>query len=414
MKALACLAAVACALAAAPASEASSAIRFGIQDDAWLLYGPGTLEDRVATLDRLGLDVVRVTLEWYQIEATRGQYDWTRFDAVLEALRAHGIAALVTIWGTPRWANGAASPNWAPLRASYIETFAREAAERYRAVRSWLVWNEPNQRRWLRPASASVYVSRLLNPAYRGIKSANPLAKVGGGVTAPRGGHLGASPVDFIRAMARARARLDAYAHHPYPLSRGDTPSAGGCDHCETITMSTLERLLREVGAAFPGARVWLTEYAYQTNPPDTLLGVSHAQQARYIGEASFRARTAPKVDMLVHYLYRDEPDLGRWQSGLETLAGRIKPGYWATMLPLAQVSRQGAKTRVWGQVRPGKGRQQYVLQQLRGASWHGVGGVRSTSPRGYLERELRAGEGSKLRLWYPAERVASPPLVVR
>jgi hypothetical protein len=414
MKAGLCLLAAACALVVAAPASASSSIRFGIQDDAWLLYGPGALEDRVETIDRLGLDVVRLTLEWHLIEQRRGEYDWQRMDALLEALRERGIGAVVTIWGTPRWANGGASPNWAPRDAADIERFARTAAARYRFVRSWLVWNEPNQRRWLRPVSATVYVTRLLNPAYRGIKSVNPAAKVGGGVTAPRGGVQGISPVDFLRVMARAGARLDAYAHHPYPLSRGDTPLTGGCEHCETITMSTIDRLVREVGRAFPAARVWLTEYGYQTNPPDGILGVSPAQQARYIGEASLKAKTAAKVDMLVHYLYRDEPDLGRWQSGLETLAGRMKPGYWATMLPLAQMSREGTTTRVWGQVRPGKGAQKYVLQQLRGGGWQAVGGVRSTSARGYLERVLRAGKGSKLRLWYPAQRAASPPLVVR
>jgi Beta-galactosidase len=413
MKAGLCLLAAACSLVVAASASASSSIRFGIQDDAWLLYGPGSMDDRVETIDRLGLDVVRLTLEWHLIEQRRGEYDWQRADALLEALRKRGIGAVVTIWGTPRWANGGASPNWAPRSAADIERFARAAASRYRFVRSWLVWNEPNQRRWLRPVSATVYVSRLLNPAYRGIKSVNPGARVGGGVTAPRGGAQGVSPVEFIRVMARAGAQLDAYAHHPYPLSRGDTPLTGGCRHCETITMSTIDRLVREVGRAFPGARVWLTEYGYQTNPPDGILGVSPARQARYIGEASFKARTAAKIDMLVHYLYRDEPDLGRWQSGLETIAGRMKPGYWATMLPLAQVSREGATTRVWGQVRPGKGAQEYVLQQLRGDAWRSVGGIRSTSARGYLERELRAGKGSRLRLWYPAQRAASPPLVV-
>ncbi len=56
---------VACALAVALGSERADAapgVKFGIQDDAWLEHGPGTLSSRVATLDRLGLDVVRVTL----------------------------------------------------------------------------------------------------------------------------------------------------------------------------------------------------------------------------------------------------------------------------------------------------------------------------------------------------------------
>ena len=51
-------------LAMSPAANAATGVRFGIQDDAWLEHGPGTLSGRVATLDRLGLDVVRVTLDF--------------------------------------------------------------------------------------------------------------------------------------------------------------------------------------------------------------------------------------------------------------------------------------------------------------------------------------------------------------
>ena len=128
------------------------------------------------------------------------------------------------------------------------------------------MWNEPNKALWLNPASPETYVSRILNPGYRGIKSVNRRDLVAGGVTAPRGGRGGTSPADFIRRMDRARAQLDAYAHHPYPVYAGDTPFAGGCS-CETITMAPLERLLRIVGQAFPSARIWLTEYAYQSRP---------------------------------------------------------------------------------------------------------------------------------------------------
>ena len=91
----------------------------------------------------------------------------------------------------------------------------------------------------------------------------------------------------------------------------------------------------------------------------------------------------------------------------------RAKPALRATMLPLAQVSRKGSTTRVWGQVRPGKGRQRYVLQQLRNGGWKAVGGGRTTSPRGFLEQSVRAGKGTKLRLWYPAGRIAGTTLVV-
>jgi hypothetical protein len=412
MRIIALLAGVASALVLAGVAAGSPYVRFGIQDDAWLEYGPGTLADRTAQLDELGFELVRVTLVWSEIEAVRGERDWSRADRLLLALRERGLTPVVTLWGTPRWANGGRSPNWAPRSGAAFAAFAAAAARRYRFVSHWVIWNESNQRRWLRPTSPGVYVTRLLNPAYRAIRRANPRAKVAGGVTAPRAAYLGVSPVDFIRGMGRAGARLDAYAHHPYPLGPGDTPWSGGCDHCTTVTMATLERLLREVETAFPRARIWLTEFGYQTNPPDRVLGVSPALQARYLADALRRVHAAPKVDMLIHYLYRDEPDVGRWQSGLETADGRSKPARWAAKLPLAQVSRARARTTVWGQVRCAATPTRVVLQRSTGVGWRGVTRVRTT-PRGYLRLTVQARPGERLRLWHP-DCSAGAALVVR
>ena len=392
-------------------ADASSRVQFGIQDDAWLEFGPGRLADRVAELDRLGLDVVRVTLRWDQTETEPGEYHWGRADRLLRTLHAHGLEPLVTIWGTPSWANGGAGPNVAPDVGDDFASFAGDAAARYRFVTRWAIWNEPNKPLWLRPASPESYVARLLNPGYRAIKAVNRAARIAGGVTAPRGGQGGISPVDFIGRMDRAGARLDAYAHHPYPVYPGDTPFTGGCA-CKTITMATLERLLRLVGDAFPSARIWLTEYAYQTRPDP--FGISLQKQAEYVGEAARRVYAAPKVDLLIHYLYRDEPDLGRWQSGLETIHGRPKPALAATMLPLAQVSRKGSRVALWGQVRPGSGRQPYVIQRFDGARWSATSASGSTDANGFFRATLVAQRGTALRLWYPSGRVASPSLIVR
>ena len=110
---------LACALlgAVAPAAGASSGVRFGIQDDAWLVHGPGTLDERLDQLEQLGTDLVRFNLHWDRIEAVRGEPAWEDSDAVLEGLRARGIPAVVGIVGAPRWANGGRTPNFAPGRA---------------------------------------------------------------------------------------------------------------------------------------------------------------------------------------------------------------------------------------------------------------------------------------------------------
>ena len=130
--------------------------------------------------------------------------------------------------------------------------------------------------------------------------------------------------------------------------------------------MATLDRLVTETQKAFKRpVRLWLTELGYQSNPPDRLLGVSPALQASYIAAAAYKAWATPRVDLLIQYLYRDEPGLDRWQSGLETTAGRSRPAMGAVEAPLAQVSRKGTRTTIWGDVRDGSGARTYRLQRL-------------------------------------------------
>jgi hypothetical protein len=395
------LAATAAALALFPAGAgASPYVRYGIQDDAWLRFGPGTLEQRLDRLESLGVDLVRLNVMWSAVEARRGTRDWSTYDPVIQGLHERKIETMLTLYSTPAWANGQRGTNWAPTSGASFAAFARRTAVRYPWVRRWLIWNEPNQRRWLQPTSPDVYVKRLLNPAYAAIHKARPGAIVGGGVTAPRAATGGVSPVAWIDGMAAAGARLDVYAHNPYPLNKAETPFTGGCDHCDTITLSTIERLIAQVGREFgKSKRIWLTEFGYQTNPPDPYLGVSRRRQAVYVSEAALRAQLAPRVDMLIHFLVQDEPELDRWQSGVLTAQGRMKPSYVALRIPLAQRSRTGRTTTLWGQVRPGKGAQRYRLEQLRNGSWHTVGGTRRTTSGGSFTRVVRAGAGAQFRV---------------
>jgi hypothetical protein len=408
------------AVAASPTAAAPS-IRFGLKDDAWLLHGPGTLDDRVAQLQELGVQVVRFALDWSQIAPTRPAapddpddpaYRWGDADGVLQALHEQGIETLLDLVATPAWANGGRPPQYAPRSSASIAGFATAAARRYPWVRRWAIWNEPNQRRWLVPAAPAIYVTKLLNPAYAALHRGLPHVQVGGGITAPRGGKGGMSPIAWIRGMARAGAHLDAYGHNPYPLDpRHETPTAGGCDHCLTLTMATLPRLLAEVRRAFGDARVWLTEYGYQTNPPDRVLGVSRVRQAEYESEASLRAYLAPRVDLLIHFLFRDEPTLGRFQSGLVDGRNRRKPAYAAFQLALAQRSRTGGRVVLWGQERLPDGGPVH-LQIRRGAGWRTLGSVRRTSPRGYFGWTGMLPTGTRVRA--VAGDVAGAPLGIR
>jgi hypothetical protein len=427
MRSLASRLLVLCALVLAAGVSASgpgaqsATIRFGVQDDAWLLHGPGSLHDRLDTVDALGAEIVRVNLHWNEIAASRPAdataaddpaYDWSGYDDVLNGLHDHGVEVLLGIVGAPGWANGNRSPNWVPTSGSSIAAFARAAASRYPWVRRWLIWNEPNQVRWLRPTRPSVYVSRLLNPAYAALHESIPDVQVGGGVTAPRGATGGVSPVDWIQGMRTAHARLDAYAHNPYPLDpHRESPRSGACVHCKTLSMATIRRLLTEVTRSFGKARIWLSEYGYQTNPPDRLLGISPELQARYVGDGAYQAARTARVDVLIHYLVRDEPTLGRFQSGLETLSGRRKPSYAAFQLPLVEVSRHGTRVLLWGQLRaPAAGGSCRLEQLSPGRRW--LTGRLTAGSGGIFTWRGTIPGGARVRI--VAGRLSSPPLAIR
>jgi hypothetical protein len=405
------------ALLAPTAALGAPSVLYGIQDDAWLAAGPGTLDDRLLKFDALGVDVVRFTLRWNEIAAAGEDpagYDWSTADAVLNGLRAHGLAPVVTLAGTPAWANGGRPPNFAPSSAAPFATFAQAAASRYPWVRYWTIWNEPNQRVNLRPARPATYVRLLLNPGYAAIHAADPGALVAGGVTAPRAGQSGVSPIAWIRGMRAAHAHLDAYAHHPYPAGPFETPFSGGCRRCTAITMANLPVLLREVERDFGAKPVWLTEYGYQTNPPDRLLGVSPARQAAYIGKAALRAYELPHVTMLIHFLYEDEPAVGAWQSGLVTVAGKAKPALGTFPLPVAEAARRGNRVVLWGQVRPGSGVQTYRLEKRVSGRWRWLHGTFRTNVRGFFRRIVVAPPGTAFRAWSPAAGRVSLGVPVR
>jgi hypothetical protein len=74
--------------------------------------------------------------------------------------------------------------------------------------------------------------------------------------------------------------------------------------------------------------RLWVTEYGYQTNPPDRIFGVTNRLQALYLQEAYAIVKSHPKIDMFLWFLLQDEPLLGGWQSGLLTQSGQKKPAF--------------------------------------------------------------------------------------
>jgi hypothetical protein len=174
--------------------------------------------------------------------------------------------------------------------------------------------------------------------------------------------------------------------------------------------MATLNRLERLVGLYFPRARIWLTEYGYQSNPPDRILGVTPALQARYIAEGAYAAYRAPRVDLLIHFLYRDEPTLARFQSGLVTIGNVPRPALAAFELPLAETARSGSTTSLWGQLRAPDVGTLAILERKSGTTWKSFARI-TASARGYFRWRGTLPRGAVIRVH--ASGLTGAPLTI-
>jgi hypothetical protein len=333
-----------------------------------------TLGDPTWAFDQyklLGVEALRVNLYWggpsgvgrkkpaNALNPNDPAYDWSVYDAMVKQSADNKIKPVFSILWTPSWAGPA--KNMAPRRTIDLRNFAFAAAKRYSgsfhptpdapalpAVRLWMAWNEPNNPVFLKPQFTKIsrHKYKLSSPRiYAGMCNAimsgvhlTGLAgeKVACGATAPRGNNTGTqprasvSPLIFLRGLKRAHARFDVYAHHPYYQHPNESPRKPPPGP-RAITLGNINELLRELTRLYGNKHLWITEYGYQTNPPDRSFGVSWTKQASYLSQAYGIARANPRIDMMIWFLMKDEARIGNgWQSGLYTATGRRKPSWQA------------------------------------------------------------------------------------
>lgn len=352
-----------------PTAQASRTLQLGIYDDSEVFGHPLRA---FPLLKSLHVPVLRANLHWggapLAVATKRPDdasdpadpaYNWSPFDEMVKRAAEAHIKVLATIVGTPGWANGGKARYYAPRNPNDLKQFAIAAATRYSgsyppgsdnplpAIKLWLAWNEPNNPVFIRPqfkkvgkrfvvASASIY-ARICNAIVTGVHSAGvPGEKVACGATAPRGNNSGrnirpsVTPLVFLKALKKAGAKFDVYAHHPYysgPSESPSTPPKGR--KAGAVTLGNIGDLLAELKRLYGGKHLWITEYGYQTRPPDSIFGVSYAKQSKYLAQAYALVKKNPRIDMLIWFLLRDDRRVENgWQSGLMTAGGRKKPAF--------------------------------------------------------------------------------------
>ena len=371
---LALLTLVLCAFAATAKPEPADAARgmlVGIYDPNQPLDSP---DKAFPTLKALRAQIIRIDLQWGARVAAKKRplhptdpadpaYNWDLYDKLVLNAKKNKIQVLFTIYGTPRWANGKKKGlNRAPRQILFLKQFATAAAKRYSgkfkledgtvlpAVRKWLAWNEPNNPVFLAPQWAKINkkrftpvaaknYARMCAAVWSGVHSTRLRGEVVAcGATSPRGNNSprsrrpSISPLAFLAALKKyglRKSNFDAYAHHPYYSRPSDTPATKPKRSDKTsVILGNIGDLTKLLSRLYGNKKLWITEYGYQTRPPDRFFGVSWAKQAKYLTEAYKIARKNPRITMMLWFLIRDEGRLGGWQSGLFTASGKKKPAY--------------------------------------------------------------------------------------
>ncbi len=322
-------------------------------------------------------------------------------------------------------------------------------------VAYWTIWNEPNQPGWLLPQwSAASGQWQMTSPAiYRALVNSGYLAlkRTGHssstdtvliGELAPEGSEEpGAQqaipPMKFLRAMycvtpgfqplhggqatslgcpANPSAGafvtdnpglFDAtgFAHHPYSFFVAPSVQLSDRNFVPLADLDRLDNALSQIMMTYDpniSLPVYLTEYGYETNPPNPYRGVSLRLQSAYLNEAEYIAWEDPRVKSLAQFLLVDSaPDTrfrpgsfrywSTFQTGLLFLNGKPKPSFNSYRLPIFLPNptvRAGHKLFVWGMLRlaPNGTRQHAEIQwrPLRG-QYRAISTVSTDNPDGFL-----------------------------
>ena len=247
----------------------------------------GLIRKQLDMMQAMGVQNVRVGISWFSSQPlANSQFNWTKTDFVIEEANRRGMGVLGVLHETPIWAG---SP---PLSGmpdpDQFAAFAGAVAQQYKGKVSALeVWNEPNGRFFLNPASPAGYTA-MLRAAYTAIKAADLSITVVGGVLGSGrtlGNDFTVNPIDFLTGMyaAGAHGYFDAFSFHPYhydiPFSQGETQSDS-----PILQLRAIRALMDLNGDG--DLKVWASEYGVPTSPLDPArpwLYNSPEKQAQFI-----------------------------------------------------------------------------------------------------------------------------------
>jgi hypothetical protein len=219
-------------------------------------HDTGVILDRVK---QSGSSILRIIVDWGQTENRAGSsspYYWDAIDRTVDQAKARGLTVYMTITGRAKDECTAYNPDGIGCSAptgiapdpAHFQAFATAVVHHFKdRVKSYGIWNEPNNRNFLRNQTDTLLTAhlyrRLYDAAYAGINGEEPTANVMIGELAytPQSGYT-ACPCtgkrthwtagSYLAATVEPQdghtgtVRTNGVAWHPYQLA--DPPGDSG------------------------------------------------------------------------------------------------------------------------------------------------------------------------------------------
>ena len=247
---------------------------------------------------------------WSQVEAVKGNYNWSLLDSAVANAEKHGVKDILLVLGsTPTWnakkvkatdypVPGAAS---APKDLDAWDAFVKATVKRYKGkITAYQIWNEASLAMFWN--GSPELLAEMTKRAYDIIKSRDPKATVVAASTTVRlEGAFDRFFPAYLEALAGYDWPVDVLAAHMYPSSRGTTDTRAGF-------IGQVKAAADAAGA--PDLPLWDTELNYGLagpGPDNPLKSISGSKARNWVVQTTMDS-LALGIDRTYWYIWTPQP----------------------------------------------------------------------------------------------------------
>jgi len=238
-------------------------------------------DDMLDACQALGLQWIRIDVNWFQGERQQGRYTWDHIDPIVAGAQQRGLQVFMTVSYGPDWASsgnreGDRADNDVP-RPGLYEAYLTQVVRRYRdRVTHYGLWNEANLDHFWE-GSWQEYVDVIVRPGAAAVRAECPGCLVLG----PELAGISDWQEDLEDIMSTAGDEFDIITHHTYKdFAETHDGWMWTCDDFTHAIESSLDPLLcfykkglvevlEDSGVDLGSREVWISETGYRADPGD-------------------------------------------------------------------------------------------------------------------------------------------------